>query len=151
MKLTLVIVGKYYCYGLRTRFSVVLLLACIVSGNEIIRGYQRGFRSTPWTAHQIVRVATAASVNVAVCWVAAHCSPTEVSRRFRGACCSSIRAISDGKLVPDYTTQHPRRVIFRHSKFVRYWRSFVAFHFIATMTVVRLMKCVLIKPIVRSE
>jgi hypothetical protein len=70
------------------------------------------------------QVVTAASIKMTLL-VVAPCSLVEVLRPFRGACCLIIRAMMDhgnrpdggggknllnvGKLLQEYTAQHPRR------------------------------------------
>jgi hypothetical protein len=58
------------------------------------------------------QVLTAASMKMAIFWDVAPCSLVEVYRRFSGACClhhQGKHLWNVGKLLPDYTAQHPRR------------------------------------------
>jgi hypothetical protein len=52
-----------------------------------------------------------ASMKITVFWDVAPCSLVEVYRRFGGAYClqlqGDVKAV--GKLLPEYTAQHPRR------------------------------------------
>jgi hypothetical protein len=78
------------------------------------------------TFYEIQRFITALikqylSTKMAVFWVVAPCSLVQVYRRFRGACCRLTHSPEDGgsknlwnvgKLLPDYTAQHPRRQSF---------------------------------------
>jgi hypothetical protein len=58
-------------------------------------------------------------ISMSVFWDVAPCSVVDINRRFRGAYCSIIRAMSNiegskffwnvGQYLPDYTVHHPRR------------------------------------------
>jgi hypothetical protein len=68
------------------------------------------FLNIIWMRFQVL---TAANMNMTVFWDVALCSLVQVYLRFRGAYCpddgGSKRLCNDGKLLPYYTAQPPRR------------------------------------------
>jgi hypothetical protein len=46
-------------------------------------------------------------MKMAVFWLVAPCNLVEVYRRFGGTCCCHLRG--DGKLIPDYVAQQPKK------------------------------------------
>jgi hypothetical protein len=113
-----------------TRFY---LWGCINFSIQLLYGHAILLRSRLCVMKVRFQVLTAAGMKVIAFWDVAPCSLVEVYQRFRGACWlyrqgydwGSKHLWNVGKLLPDYTAQHPRWQSSYVCHEVRhFWRSF---------------------------